>query len=255
MLCQVNCALITDMRAVLSKYGDEVIVPGPESELRLEGDADGVDAKISRGWRIKVKESSDQISSHASFWLRIYEDISPSTCYQCSCLGWGKEPHGLTTCSKYHFVVVTSPGENPNSKQGMGLVVSLHGVVHSNGAGHLMHINGKEAGGMHSGTRMMDVWDGICCALGACVVSVQDMSSKYIPGAKASMYLRLTHAVAYGKTWYGHWGYNVARGSYGKTTEDYMQARDRLREVQLSDVLDDLSGYSNRKVSSCARTA
>eukprot|EP01051_Picozoa_sp_SAG22_P029222 SAG22_NODE_10720_length_519_cov_1.616667_2_plen_74_part_01 len=74
-------------------------MPGLEKQLRLEGETDGAHADIRRGWRIKIKEDKG-----SSFWLRIYQDVSQQTCYQCSCLGWGKEPHGLSTACKYHVV-------------------------------------------------------------------------------------------------------------------------------------------------------
>ena len=94
-------------------------------------------------------------------------------------------------------------------------VVSLHGVLHSNGHGHVRHVNGTAE---HTGTHMMDVWDALCVALGVKSVSVQDVA------ARASMYLRLTHAVAAGRTWYGKWGYKILRGSFGLNRDDYVTA-------------------------------
>lgn len=42
----------------------------------------------------------------------------------------------------------------------------LHGVVHSNGFGHLLRVNGREGGSrVLSGCHIMDFWDRLCKAL------------------------------------------------------------------------------------------
>lgn len=43
----------------------------------------------------------------------------------------------------------------------------LHGVVHSNGYGHLLRVNGKEGGSrVLSGCHIMDFWHRLCKVLG-----------------------------------------------------------------------------------------
>ena len=43
----------------------------------------------------------------------------------------------------------------------------LHAVVHSNGYGHLLRVNGREGGSKHlSGCHIMDFWDRFCKMLG-----------------------------------------------------------------------------------------
>lgn len=43
----------------------------------------------------------------------------------------------------------------------------LHGVVHANGYGHLLRVNGREGGSrVLSGQHIMDFWDRMCKALG-----------------------------------------------------------------------------------------
>lgn len=43
----------------------------------------------------------------------------------------------------------------------------LHGVVHSNGFGHLLRVNGREGGSrVLSGCHIMDFWDRLCKLLG-----------------------------------------------------------------------------------------
>ncbi len=44
----------------------------------------------------------------------------------------------------------------------------LHGVIHCNGFGHLLRINGREKGSnFASGREIMDLWDRICAMLRA----------------------------------------------------------------------------------------
>lgn len=212
----------TNIRSFIARYGDELVVPGLLSHLKLEEDVPDAECNIVRGWKIKMKRDD------GSFWLRIYEDRSLSTCYQCSCLRWGAAPCGLTTTSKFHIVVVSAAVASVGAggaEQATKAVLSLHGVLHSNGVGHLRHVNGKEGGGEHTGTLMMQVWDSMCVALGARMVSVQDVA------ARSGMYLRFTHAVAYGRTWYGKWHYKFQRGSFGLQSKDYSHAVSALRKV------------------------
>lgn len=220
-----------NIRSFIARHGDELVVPGLLSHLKLEEDVPDAECSIVRGWKIKMK------TDDGSFWLRIYEDRSQSTCYQCSCLGWGAAPSGLATTSKFHIVVVSAavvPVYAGATEQTTKAVLSLHGVLHSNGTGHLRHVNGKEGGGEHTGTLMMQVWDSLCVALGARMVSVQDVS------ARSGMYLRFTHAVANGRTWYGKWQYGFQRGSFGLQSKDYAEAVSALREVSFDQLGADL---------------
>lgn len=216
-----------NIRSFIARHGDELVVPGLLSHLKLEEDVPNAECSFVRGWKIKMK------TDDGSFWLRIYEDRSQSTCYQCSCLGWGAAPRGLATTSKFHIVVVSAtvcPVVAGASEEATVAVLSLHGVLHSNGVGHLRQVNGKEGGGEHTGTLMMQVWDSLCVALGARIVSVQDVA------ARSGMYLRFTHAVAFGRTWYGKWQYGFQRGSFGLQSKDYTQAVSALRAMSFDQV-------------------
>ena len=218
---------IANIRSFIARHGDELVVPGLLSHLKLEEDVPDAECNIVRGWKIKMK------TDDGSFWLRIYEDRSQSTCYQCSCLRWGAAPRGLATTTKFHVVVVSAAAapvraEGAESQpQAAAAVLSLHGVLHSNGVGHIRHVNGKEGRGEHTGTLMMQVWDALCVALGARMVSVQDVA------ARSGMYLRFTHAVANGRSWYGKWQYNFRRGSFGLQGKDYAAAVAGLQTISL----------------------
>ncbi|KAI4347432.1 hypothetical protein L6164_008246 [Bauhinia variegata] len=105
----------------------------------------------------------------------------------------------------------------------------LHGVVHSNGYGHLLRVNGREGGSrIVSGCHIMNFWDRLCTTLGVRKVSVMDVSKKY------GLEYRLLHAITKGHPWYGDWGYQFGSGSYGVTHEVYTSAVESLSNLPLS---------------------
>jgi hypothetical protein len=61
-------------------------------------------------------------------------------------------------------------------------------------------------------------------------VSVQDVSKKY------GLDFRLLHAVAYGSTWYGRWGYKFGRGSFGVSEAAYSAAIALLQSLPLATI-------------------
>ena len=116
---------VVNMRTLLCRYGDEVVIPGIEQSVRLEEDVDGSECTIQRGWRIKIRDASA-----GSFYLRVYEDINQCTCYQCSCLGWGHSPQCLKTCTKFHVVIVGMQADDGHTTPAARALVSLHAVLH-----------------------------------------------------------------------------------------------------------------------------
>ncbi|XP_065878712.1 PHD finger protein At1g33420-like isoform X2 [Euphorbia lathyris] len=108
----------------------------------------------------------------------------------------------------------------------------LHGLIHSNGFGHLLRVNGREGGSITiTGSQVMDFWDRICTLLSVRKVSVMDVSRKY------EIEYRLLHAITKGHSWYGDWGYKFARGSYGISSDSYIKAVETLSKVQLAPLL------------------
>ncbi|KAJ6396132.1 hypothetical protein OIU77_021210 [Salix suchowensis] len=105
----------------------------------------------------------------------------------------------------------------------------LHGVIHANGYGHLLRVNGKEGGSrVLSGCHIMDFWDRLCKSLGVRKVSVMDVSKKY------GIEYRLLHAITKGHSWYGDWGYEFGAGSFGLTADAYKSAVETLSNLPLS---------------------
>lgn len=51
----------------------------------------------------------------------------------------------------------------------------LHGVVHANGYGHLLRVNGREGGSrLLSGRHIMNFWDRLCKMLGVRSILLSD---------------------------------------------------------------------------------
>jgi hypothetical protein len=117
----------------------------------------------------------------------------------------------------------------------------LHGVLHANGFGHLCRVNGREGGASTlTGTHLMHAWDCLCSVLRARHVSVEDVSNKL------TLELRVLHAIAYGKTWYGRWIYNFGRGPYNRSAADWAAAVATASGTLLHELLD-ASGKRRRK--------
>ncbi|KAL5995483.1 hypothetical protein ACLOJK_025545 [Asimina triloba] len=104
----------------------------------------------------------------------------------------------------------------------------MHAVMHSNGFGHLLCLNGMEGGSEFiSGHQIMDLWNRICTGLRARKVSLSDTAKK------RTMELRLIHGIGYSEPWFGRWGYQFGRGSYGVTQQTYHKAIQALRAIPL----------------------
>nr|XP_010927813.1 PHD finger protein At1g33420 [Elaeis guineensis] len=105
----------------------------------------------------------------------------------------------------------------------------LHAVVHANGYGHLLRVNGREGGSKYlTGCDIMGFWDRICKMLHVRKVTVMDISKKY------GMEYRLLHAITAGRSWYGDWGYKFGAGSFALTADVYQRAVETLSNVPLS---------------------
>ncbi|XP_071732506.1 PHD finger protein At1g33420-like [Rutidosis leptorrhynchoides] len=220
-------------------------------------------------WQIlfRVGEERSDLNDDASVILDVVEeDVMRSRsvyCDQCRVVGWSGNP----VCGKrYHFIIKGGYGASIggyNNKSCPGCAASLHlsdsrckscnyimtsedvedwmynqledtnhllhGVVHANGFGHLLRVNGREGGSrVLSGTQIMDFWDRMCKVLGVRHVSVTDVSKKY------GLEFRLLHSVVKGNPWYGDWGYEFGAGSYAITHDAYQNAIETLANVPLS---------------------
>ncbi|XWS29971.1 hypothetical protein CRYUN_Cryun24cG0077000 [Craigia yunnanensis] len=211
-------------------------------------------------------EGSD--SSSAMVFLDVVEeDVARSRsiyCDQCRVVGWSGHP----VCSKrYHFIIKADGNSiggyhKPCVRCGDILHFSelrckscshvtttddvedwvyhqledtthlLHGVIHSNGYGHLLRVNGREGGSrVLSGFHIMDFWDRLCKTLAVRKVSVMDVSKKF------GLEYRLLHAITKGRSWYGDWGYEFVAGSFALTFDAYKSAVETLSSLPLPSFL------------------
>ncbi|KAJ1417001.1 Zinc finger, PHD-type [Sesbania bispinosa] len=208
----------------------------------------------------------------------VEEDVTRSRssvyCDQCRVVGWSGHP----VCRKrYHFIIradssnAIEPYQRPCSKCDNLVQLSeprckwcnfeitvddiedwvylqiednthlLHGVIHSNGYGHLLTLNGREGGSkLLSGSDIMGFWDRLCATLSVRKVSVMDLSKKF------GLEYRLLHAITKGRTWYGNWGYEFGTGSYALTQDVYQKAVNTLSYMPLSSFLFQGRGTRNR---------
>ncbi|XP_050233763.1 PHD finger protein At1g33420-like [Mercurialis annua] len=194
----------------------------------------------------------------------VEEDVARSRsvyCDQCRVVGWSGHP----VCSKrYHFIIKADGNSiggyhKPCTCCGDIVHVSelrcktcnhvtttddvedwvyhqledtshlLHGVIHANGYGHLLRVNGREGGSrILSGCHIMDFWDRLCKTLGVRKISVMDVSKKY------GLEYRLLHAITKDHPWYGDWGYEFGAGSFALTIDAYKLAVETLSSIPLS---------------------
>ncbi|KAK1361841.1 PHD domain-containing protein [Heracleum sosnowskyi] len=154
-------------------------------------------------------------------------------CDQCRCTGWS---HHFVTRRKYHMIIpVDDEWTKPLNDGTFDMHTHLlHGLIHCNGFGHLLCINGMEGGSKFLyGKEIMDLWDRICTNLHTRKITVEDVS------VKRGMDLRLLHGIAYGRPWFGRWGYKFCQGSFGVTGEKYERAIELLSSLGLDQIIQD----------------
>ncbi|KAI3865397.1 hypothetical protein MKX03_021628 [Papaver bracteatum] len=212
-----------------------------------------VESRLSEGmnsWSFQL-----ELNRHPAMCISLFiieEPIEKSAsrhCHYCRYVGWGNH---LICNERFHFVVpsketaevmtVCSSYESEGSGRPATMTTItaaeisnfiesqghlLHGVLHSNGFGHLISINGIEKGSNLAGIEIMDLWDRICTGLRARKVSINDVAKKN------GMDLRLIHGVAFNESWFGRWGYGFGRGSFGVTQPMYQKAIEAVQSIPL----------------------
>ncbi|KAL6552258.1 hypothetical protein OROGR_008412 [Orobanche gracilis] len=127
--------------------------------------------------------------------------------YNKTCAGCGHALHMTDSrCKSCSHVMTTEDVEDWMYQQLENTTHLLHGVVHTNGYGHILRVNGREVR----------------------KVSVMDVSKKN------GLDFRLLHAVVKGHPWYGEWGYHFGSGSFSLTLNDYKTAVMNLSSLALS---------------------
>ncbi|KQK13520.1 hypothetical protein BRADI_1g10680v3 [Brachypodium distachyon] len=153
---------------------------------------------------------------------------SAPLCDFCRCAGWS---HHWVSKRRYHFIIPADADWDQHFGTDTLLGRNdhlLHGLIHSNGFGHLVTLHGREGGSIFlSGRDIMDIWDRLCSALRVRAVSLVDFSRK------RSLDLRLLLGVANGETWFTRWGYCLARGCFSVSTPTYAAALEALASLHV----------------------
>ncbi|XP_057849349.2 PHD finger protein At1g33420 isoform X2 [Cryptomeria japonica] len=163
-------------------------------------------------------------------------------CSHCRLAGWNGNPVCNRRCKVCDYEISKETDLEEESQ--LALEDSshlLHGIIHANGFGHLLRVNGREGGSQFlSGCDIMSLWDRICIMLRARKISVMDVSKKY------GLEYRLLHAVQKGHPWYGNWGYEFATGSFALTFESYKTAVECLSRTPLISILSGVGKYNGQ---------
>ncbi|TVU25939.1 hypothetical protein EJB05_28460, partial [Eragrostis curvula] len=215
-------------------------------------------------WRVGLRVGEEGGKTATVAMEVVEEDVARAGaarvyCEHCTVAGWSRHP----VCGKrYHFIIRNEYGlQDFKTCRHCGLMVQLfetgcpsckhgfsyddpedwdymqldnprhllHAIVHENGFGHLVRINGREGGSsLLTGFEIMDFWDRLCIYLRVRKVSLMDVSKKY------GTDYRVLHAVANGCSWYSQWGFKLSRGSFGITQEECCKAVDSISSVPLS---------------------
>ncbi|XP_054795208.1 PHD finger protein MALE MEIOCYTE DEATH 1-like [Prosopis cineraria] len=184
-----------------------------------------------------IHEKSNCMTPLYTIEENVYHSTHPF-CDHCRCAGWSGH---FVSKRRYHFII---PDDNKPLTEGFLDNQShlLHGIIHCNGYGHLLCVNGIEGGSKFlSGREIMDLWDRICTTLRTRKIAVEDTSKKRL------MDLRLLHGVAYGHSWFGRWGYRFCRGSFGVKEQNYDAAIELLSSLELDEVVQCFSNTIRHK--------
>ncbi|KAL6637028.1 hypothetical protein ACP70R_024600 [Stipagrostis hirtigluma subsp. patula] len=191
--------------------------------LKLWGPAAGAASGPVSAWRAKL---SDERTGAVVPIVAVEELAAASPaplCDLCRCAGWSN--HWVSK-RKYHFIIPTETDWDQPLGASALLRRSdhlLHGIIHSNGFGHLVALCGRDGGSTFlSGREIMDIWDHLCSALRVRAVSVVDLTRK------RSLELRLLLGVVHGETWFTRWGYCLAKGCFSVSTSTYAAALEDL---------------------------
>ncbi|EFJ34635.1 hypothetical protein SELMODRAFT_31177, partial [Selaginella moellendorffii] len=191
-------------------------------------------------WSLLLEDDRNLSSGRLN--LLIMEESTANSihphCDHCRCIGWSHHPVSIR---RYHFII-PGPEIDDEAAATQSSILDLqdhllHGLLHCNGYGHLLRVNGREKGSkLASGRELMDLWDRICAMLRARKVSVEDIAKK------KGLELRLLHCVAYGESWYSRWGYKFGHGSFGITQQMYSKAIEAIRGMPLSVMIQHFDG-------------
>ncbi|KZV47925.1 PHD finger protein-like [Dorcoceras hygrometricum] len=156
-------------------------------------------------------------------------------------MGWG---HHFVCKRKYHLIIPSyEDWDKPlhgNFSQFQSH--SLYSLIHCNGYGHLISINGIQDGtNFISFREVMDFWNHLCTVLRARKISFYDVSRR------GPIELRLIYGAAYGHSWYSNWDYKLRDRFSGGTDQELCTAMKFLSSFDLDKIVRDFKKKKNGK--------
>ncbi|KAL0372777.1 UNVERIFIED_CONTAM: PHD finger protein [Sesamum calycinum] len=159
-------------------------------------------------------------------------------CHHCDLSGWG---HHFICKRKYHLIIPAKENWNEPLDEDFAEIQShsLYGLIHCNGYGHLIRINGlKNKSRFFAADDSMEFWDRLCTVLRTRKISAIHVSRK------EAVQLSLIHGVAYGEPWYEKWGYKFSGGVPG-ITEQFNSAILFLSSLRIDTIISDFKNKSH----------
>ncbi|KAK4423366.1 PHD finger protein [Sesamum alatum] len=161
-------------------------------------------------------------------------------CHHCELSGWG---HHFICKRKYHLIIPAKENWNEPLDEDFAEIEShsLYGLIHCNGYGHLIHVNGlKNKSRFFAADDSMEFWDRLCT-----VLRTRNISALHV-SRKEAVELSLIHGVAYGEPWFEKWGYKFGDGIPG-ITEQFNSAILFLSSLRLDTIISDFKNKSHTR--------
>ncbi|KAK8947449.1 PHD finger protein [Platanthera zijinensis] len=215
-------------------FGEEVLSPA-EAAAMATIELDVVEEDMTRSKSVycdqcRVVGWSGHPVCRKRYHFIIRNNVNPSSAYghKCPCCGALLQRMD-SRCDSCNYDLTAENLEDWAHRQLEDPTHLLHGLVHANGYGHLLRVNGLDGGSKYlTGSDIMDFWDRLCKMLRVRKVTVMDISKKH------GMEYRLLNAVTSGQPWYGNWGYKFGAGSFGVSLTAYQEAVNTLSNLPLS---------------------
>ncbi|KAL6566310.1 hypothetical protein OROGR_001925 [Orobanche gracilis] len=145
---------------------------------------------------------------------------------------------------RYHLIIPVKENRNLPLDEDFGDIHShdLYGLIHCNGYGHLLGINGlQKQSNFSAADDCMELWDRLCTVLKVRSISAHNTLRK------EAIDWNLIHGAAYGKSWFEKWGYKFIRhGKPGITEHKYNAAVRFLSSLSLDKIITDTKKKKNK---------
>ncbi|KAK6122436.1 hypothetical protein DH2020_043827 [Rehmannia glutinosa] len=183
-------------------------------------------------WNTSLFSEKEGVFSLYTVEETVENSIDPF-CDLCELSGWG---HHFVCKRKYYFIIPAKNDWNTPLDEDFALYDShyLYGLIHCNGYGHLICINGlKNNSNLFTADDSMELWERLCTLLKARSIAAHCFSRT------EAIDRILIYGAAYGKSWFEKWGYKFSSGSPGTTEHKYNAEIRSLSSLSLDKLISD----------------